>query len=456
MKFINYYFKLYDFLAVKRIKANDLDLRRIHNHTFVTLCTGILMWSYAFLAFLSLSTPVPGLVGITCSIIHSLTPFLFRFTNNAYMISNIMIGSAMVHQATYSYYSGGFDSHILIWFGILPLLGGIIAGKKGVICWAVITSIVAAGFGLLEFSNHSFPQVEMPWGHMTAQALLVFGLIFLITSIIYVMLVLNENQEKLLAEESKNIEDLFRVLFHDLANPLNRISIGLSIARRQSSAESKNNGIEIATKASDSMMEITQNVRRMYFVSKGQLNSDLNYFSLNDSVEYIQKLYANELEKKNLRIEYDFKRYQGLMLLVEPVSFKNQVLGNAISNAIKFSNPSSNIIIRTYPCESHFHALEIVDTGVGIPPALMNSLFDVSKKNSRPGTAGENGTGYGMHIMKSFVEMYRGKISVESSDDSHPVSGTTIRILLNAKWDQDEAPEMQEGHMAPHSKQSAE
>lgn len=371
------------------------------------------------------------------------------------MISNIMIGPALVHQATYSYYSDGFKSHILIWSGILPMLGGIIAGKKGAICWAIVTTITAAAFGILELTNHPFPKVEMPWGHTLAHAFLVYGWIFLSTSIIYVLLTLNENREKLLEEQGQKIEDLFRVLFHDLAGPLSRICIGLSISRREST-QSKSNGLEIASKAADYMMEITQNVRHMYSVSKGRMAPDLVYFGLNDAVEYVQRLYVNELEKKNLRIEFDFKHYKGLMFLIEPVSFKNQVLGNAISNAIKFSRPSSKIIIRAYPLDSEYHALEIVDTGIGISPSLINRLFDVTKKTSRPGTAGENGTGYGMHIMKSFVEMYQGKIIVESLDDSHPVSGTTIRILLCAKWDKDENPEMKEGHESPLSKQTVE
>lgn len=456
MMSINWYIKLYDYLAANRIKAGDLDLRRIHSHTVVTLSTGLLMWGYAIVALLSMSTPIPGIIGLVCSSIHLLSPLLFRFSNNAFMISNIMIGSGMIHQASYSYFSGGFESHLLIWFGILPMLGGIIAGKKGAIFWASLTTVVAAIFAVMEFSGYPFPLVEEPWGHMLTHAFLVFGWIFLSTSIIYVLLILNENKEKLLAEQSQKIEDLFRVLFHDLAGPLSRISIGLSIARREDKGETKSNGLEIAAKAADSMMEITQNVRRMYSVSKGRMTSDLQYYSLNDSVEYVQRLYTNELEKKNIKIDYDFGRYQGLKLLVEPVSFKNQVLGNAISNAIKFSLPSSKISIRSYPFNHQYHAIEITDSGIGIPPTIMSSLFDMTKKTSRPGTAGENGTGYGMHIMKSFVEMYQGKISVESRDDSHPVSGTTIKILLNAQWDEKEVPEQEERPMASLSKQSAE
>jgi signal transduction histidine kinase len=456
MKAIDFYFKLFNFLAAKRIKCNDLDLRRIHSHTVITLSTGILMWGYAFLALYTIASPVPGIIGLICSTIHLLSPLLFRLSNNAFLISNIMIGAGMIHQSSFSYFSDGFDSHILIWFGILPMLGGIIAGKRGAVLWASLTTLVASVFLFLEVSGFPFPAMMTPAGRMLAHAFLVFGWIFLSSSIIYVLLILNENKERLLTEQSQKIEDLFRVLFHDLAGPLSRISIGLSIARREHNQEAKTNGLEIAAKAADSMMEITQNVRRMYSVSKGRLTNDLIYFALNDCVDYVQRLYANELEKKNLKIDYDFQRYNGLKFLVGPVSFKNQVLGNALSNAIKFSQPSSKITIRAYPYNHQYHAIEIVDTGIGIPKNLIDSLFDMSKKTSRPGTSGENGTGYGMHIMKSFIEMYQGKISVESKDDSQGNSGTTIKILLKAQWDGEKASEIEERPMAPLQNQATD
>ena len=103
MKSINWYFKLYEYLATNRIKANDLDLRRIHSHTVVTLSTGLLMWCYAYLAYATGFSPVPGLVGFACSIVHLLSPLLFRISNNAFFISNIMIGSGMIHQTTFNY-----------------------------------------------------------------------------------------------------------------------------------------------------------------------------------------------------------------------------------------------------------------------------------------------------------------------------------------------------------------
>lgn len=439
MKILNWYLKIYAFVAENRLKKSDLDPRQIHTHLVVVLSTGLLMWAYAFLAYFTISSPVPGIVGMICATFHLLSPLLFRVTANAFIISNVTIGAGIVHQGTFSFYTGGFESSILIWFGILPTLAGIVAGRKAALFWGILSALWAGTYLALHLAGFQFPHLISPQGELLATSFIVFGWIFLSTSIIYVMLLLNESKEKLLSEQAQKIEDLFRVLFHDLAGPLSRLTIGLNISQREMDAENKKRGFDIATKAADAMLEITQNIRRMYAMSKGKVPSDLSYCPLNEAIEYIQKLYAADLEKKNISLDFDSQKYRGLNVWVEPISFKNQVLGNVFSNAIKFSPNSAKIIVRAYPMNQQFHVIEIVDQGIGMSSLLMESLFDINKKTSRPGTSGEPGTGFGMHIMKSFVEMYQGKINVESNEESAG-QGTTIKLFLKAEWNQGGSP----------------
>lgn len=429
------YRAIYQFVAKNRLKQNDIDPREIHAQIAVVLTTGILMWSYVFLAFHNIASPIPAIVGIVSSMIHLLSPLLFRFTNNSYIPSNVLLGAGIVHQATFSYFSGGFDSNILIWFGILPLIGGVISGRKGAITWFVMTILVSLGFFVLHLLGHKFPNQITYEGRIWAQGFLVFGWIFLSSAIVIVYSGLRENSEKLLKEQGKKIDDLFRVLFHDLANPLGRIAIGLSIAKRNLPDGETNRGLEIAQNASDSMMEVTQSIRRMYAMSKGKGNVDLSLIPLNVAVDYVKKIYQPELDRRNITIEYHFDKHEGLKLLVEPVSFNNQVLGNIISNAIKFSPEHSQIFITAYPTNQGTFAIEIKDNGIGIPEQIKKQLFDINKKTSRPGLRGETGSGFGMHIMKSFVEMYGGHIHVESMETSNNLpSGTTVKIILEGEW----------------------
>lgn len=435
VKALRWYFRIYYYVAQERLKKNDIDSREIHTQLVVVLSTGVLMWAYAFVAFFAINSPIPGYVGFACALAHLLSPLLFRFTNKSIIPTNVLLTAGIVHQATFAFFSGGFDSNIIIWFGILPMIGGVISGRKGGLTWLFLTLFVSFVYFVLQLSGFEFPYLISKQGRVWSQALLVFGWIFLSSTIVIVYAELRRNTEDLLHVQSKKIDDLFRVLFHDLANPLGRIAIGLSIAKRNLPDGENNRGIEIAKLASDSMMEITQNIRKMYAVSKGKANVDLSLTPLNNAVKYILDVYATEMDKKKITLTYHFEKNEGLHLLVEPVSFNNQVLGNIISNAIKFSPHNSEIILTAYPVGQDEFAVEVKDNGIGMPQILINQLFDLNKKTSRPGTNGESGTGFGMHIMKSFVEMYGGQLHIESMEAKSDIpSGTTIKIILKGEW----------------------
>lgn len=435
VKALRWYFRLYYYVAQDRLKKNDIDSREIHTHLVVVLSTGVLMWAYAFVAFFCINSPIPGMIGFTCALTHLLSPLIFRITNKSIIPTNVLLTAGIIHQATFAFYSGGFYSNIIIWFGILPMIGGVISGRKGGLTWLVLTLCVAFVYFVLQLAGFDFPYLLSKQGKVWSQALLVFGWIFLSSTIVIVYAELRRNTEDLLHEQSKKIDDLFRVLFHDLANPLGRIAIGLSIAKRNLPDGENNRGIEIAKLASDSMLEITQNIRKMYAVSKGKANVDLLHTPLNAAVAYVMEVYASEMDKKKIKLTYHFEKNEGLQLLVEPVSFNNQVLGNIISNAIKFSPHNSEIIITAYPVNQDSFAIEVKDNGIGMPQILIGQLFDLNKKTSRPGTNGESGTGFGMHIVKSFVEMYGGELHIESMEARADIpSGTTIKIILKGEW----------------------
>ncbi|MCU0793925.1 MAG: ATP-binding protein, partial [Opitutaceae bacterium] len=96
--------------------------------------------------------------------------------------------------------------------------------------------------------------------------------------------------------------------------------------------------------------------------------------------------------------------------------------------AAKFSHPGGRLEITGE--EHDTIRLHIRDHGIGILAALLPNLFEVTKGASRPGTAGERGTGFGMPLVRKFVHLFEGRIHVESRDESlHPGdSGTVFTI----------------------------
>ena len=118
-------------------------------------------------------------------------------------------------------------------------------------------------------------------------------------------------------------------------------------------------------------------------------------------------------------------------MLVESVSFINSVLNNLLTNATKFSFPDSEIEINAKSTDGIVKII-IKDKGIGMSDNIVEKLFDINAATSRTGTKGEIGTGYGMSLVKKFIDFYGGMISVDSKDiNKHPDKhGTEIQLIL--------------------------
>ncbi len=101
----------------------------------------------------------------------------------------------------------------------------------------------------------------------------------------------------------------------------------------------------------------------------------------------------------------------------------NIVLRNLVTNAIKFSNNGSEITIKT-SINNNYIEFSVIDHGVGMTEEQINHIFDKSKTSHTKGTNGENGSGIGLSLCKSFISKQNGKLSVYST----PGVGSTFKL----------------------------
>jgi signal transduction histidine kinase len=103
----------------------------------------------------------------------------------------------------------------------------------------------------------------------------------------------------------------------------------------------------------------------------------------------------------------------------------NEVLGNLLSNAFKFTPRGGAIELVLEPRDGAVY-MEVRDTGAGIAPEQLPRIFDKFYQADNQGAAHAKGTGLGLAIAKQIVDAHGGTISV----DSTPGVGTTFRITL--------------------------
>jgi two-component system sensor histidine kinase VicK len=93
-----------------------------------------------------------------------------------------------------------------------------------------------------------------------------------------------------------------------------------------------------------------------------------------------------------------------------------QVINNLISNALKFTPSGGEININIYK-KAESVLISIADTGIGIPEAFHECLFDKFTIARRNGLRGEVTTGLGMSLIKTIVEWHGGKIWFNSKEN---------------------------------------
>ena len=225
--------------------------------------------------------------------------------------------------------------------------------------------------------------------------------------------------------EEKNHEqrELLHILCHDVANPLTTILWTLNALKKN---PDRFEAVEpVIRSAVQNGIEVVDLVRKMRATEEKVI--ELAKINLRDSIEISVQMLDGRFREKNVELEISVDG--SIEVLAERTSLINSVLNNALTNALKFSHPGAKVQIYN-SINNEWIVLAIRDNGIGIPTKLISDLFDIGKSTSRTGTSGETGTGFGMSLMRKFVDAYKGKLAIDSTtiDQDTQHHGTTIYI----------------------------
>jgi hypothetical protein len=130
------------------------------------------------------------------------------------------------------------------------------------------------------------------------------------------------------------------------------------------------------------------------------------------------------LEKRMQRLVVDIPR-EGLPVDADPTRLA-QVFQNLLTNAAKYSEPGSQIMLRARRDVEQV-IVELTDQGIGTSAELMPRLFDLFVQGDRTLDRSQGGLGIGLTIVKSLCELHGGTISAASAGIGH---GSTFTVTL--------------------------
>ena len=223
---------------------------------------------------------------------------------------------------------------------------------------------------------------------------------------------------------SNERKELLHILCHDLANPVNAMISVLSVIDSETEFHPLK---DMLLAMAQNGLELIDLVRKMRNLEEHSLS--LLATSLAQAVYTSLQLLDAKIKAKQLVMQIEIAPQ--VHILAERTSLIHSVLNNLLTNAIKFSYPHSTILIRAEVINQQIE-LSIQDQGIGMPNKLLTEIFDVSKPTSRVGTQGELGTGFGMPLVKKFMDAYGGDIQIFSKDikQSPKNHGTLIKLYF--------------------------
>jgi len=250
---------------------------------------------------------------------------------------------------------------------------------------------------------------------------------------------LNQDLSRKLQEKYEDQVSLSRLLSHDLNNYISVFKTSLSLLKKNVLSSEKNEqtiekNIDRLSNTITKMADLVLNVRNMQAMEDKKIELKLAPTNVNDLIKETLSNFQEKIDAKKIKINFnnqvsdDINTLSNLVLL-ERVSALNSVFGNILSNAVKFSHEGGSIDIKCQNSDGRVK-VEISDHGVGIPDDLVKKIFSKTEKTTRAGTQNETGTGFGMPLVKLFMEKYGGSIEIHSkSEDQHPQDhGTTISL----------------------------
>jgi signal transduction histidine kinase len=237
----------------------------------------------------------------------------------------------------------------------------------------------------------------------------------------------NVNVERALTERNEALEraarlrnDFVHHVSYQLRSPLNTI-IGFSQLLGDGTSGPLNpKQREYAAhilESSSALWVMINDTLDLASIDAGEIELDLAPVDMREAVEAATRGLADRLADTTIRVETDIPEEMGT-LLADGQRLR-QILFNLISNAVGFSEPGARILVRARSLKGEV-AVSVIDQGRGIPPELIDQVFD--RFQAHHGGSRHRGAGIGLSIVKSFVELHGGRVEIAST----PGEGTTV------------------------------
>jgi signal transduction histidine kinase/ActR/RegA family two-component response regulator len=239
-------------------------------------------------------------------------------------------------------------------------------------------------------------------------------------------LLAREQAARASAEEANRLKDEFlAIVSHELRTPLNAILGWADMLNRSAMTptlrDRATRGIYDSSKRQAKLIEDLLDVAR---IASGKLRLERTLVDLHDIVRDAVQVVQPAADVKGIRIFVDTDAASGMVH--GDAARLQQVATNLLSNATKFTPQGGSVHMRLRQDADHVELI-VSDTGQGIAPAFLPSVFEPFRQADGSTTRAHAGLGLGLSIVRNLVDAHNGTVSAHSEGEGR---GATFTVRL--------------------------
>ncbi len=269
--------------------------------------------------------------------------------------------------------------------------------------------------------------------------MLVVGIALIILFRLFSIMLIKQKKidfERIQATERDKAKTSFLSnMSHDIRTPMNAIMGYTDLAMMESGNEVVQDYLKNIKISSEHLLSLINNVLEMSRIESGKMELNLSQVNLCNFIDELETMFKVQAEGKNQTIERHIDIvHENVMADKLRLS---QVLINIISNAIKYTGENGKISISVEETQSDVagiaqYIFSVKDNGIGMSSEFLEKLFIAFERGTASGGNVVQGTGLGMTIASTIVDLMGGRISVESAPDK----GSEFTVNVSFKIDE--------------------